>query len=375
MAGTDVLTIDGIGIERVVMPLKAPFETSFGVESERAFWLVTVEGGGLTGYAESVAGDEPYYNEETNETVRHMIRDHLGPRLIGQPITHPDQVLPLFSQVRGNRMAKAALEMAVWDLYGRVHNAPIRELLGGTRDRVPVGVSIGIQPTPADLVAQATRFYAEGYRRLKIKIRPGLDLEPLRAVREALPDAPMMADANSSYALEAASVFQEMDALDLLMVEQPLAEDDLVDHAALQSLIKTPVCLDESIRTHEDAEKAFRIGACRIINIKLGRVGGFSEARQIHDAARRAGHPVWCGGMLESGIGRAANLHITTLPGFTLPGDTSGSDRYWDEDLVDPPFVLGSDGTMAVPGGPGLGVVPDPRRLKRFGSAREHFGK
>jgi O-succinylbenzoate synthase len=371
----DVLRIDGIGIERVVMPLKAPFETSFGVERERAFWLVTVEGGGLTGYAESVAGDEPYYNEETNDTVRHMIRDHLGPRLLGQPIEHPDEVLPLFAQVRGNRMAKAALEMAVWDLYGRVRNAPISALLGGARDRVPVGVSIGIQATPADLVTQATRFFAAGYRRLKIKIRPGLDLEPLRAVRRALPDAPMMADANSAYSLEAVSVFQEMDALDLLMIEQPLAEDDLVDHAELQALIKTPVCLDESIRTQDDAQKAFRIGACRVINIKLGRVGGFSEARRIHDVARAQGYPVWCGGMLESGIGRAANLHITTLPGFTLPGDTSGSDRYWEEDLVDPPFVLEPDGTMAVPRGPGLGVVPDPRRLKRYGGVHEHFVK
>jgi O-succinylbenzoate synthase len=369
------ITIDGIGIQRVVMPLKAPFETSFGVESERAFWLVTVEGGGLTGYAESVAGDEPYYNEETNETIRHMIRDHLGPRLLGHPLEHPDEVLPLFAQVRGNRMAKAALEMAVWDLFGRAQGKPISALLGGTRTSVPVGVSIGIQASVEDLVARATEFWQSGYRRLKIKIRPGLDLEPLAAVRRTLPDAPMMADANSAYSLAHLSVFREMDSLHLMMIEQPLAEDDLVDHAELQAAIQTPVCLDESIRTDEDAEKAFRIGACRIINIKLGRVGGFSEARRIHDRARAAGYPVWCGGMLESGIGRAANLHITTLPGFSLPGDTSGSDRYWEEDLVDPPFVLGADGTMAVPQGPGLGVVPDPKRLARYGGASEHFGK
>ncbi len=365
------LKVEAISWQWVEMPLKAPFETSFGAESVRRFWLVTVYANGLQGYAESVASDEPLYSEETHETVRHMIRDHLGPRLLGAPLAAPEDVSRLFAPFKGNRMAKAALEMAVWDLFGRLDGEPVAHLLGGTRDRVPVGVSIGIQPTVEDLVAQARDFWAAGYRRLKIKIRPGWDMKPLAAVREALPEAPIMADANSAYRLAQIPVFQELDRLQLMMVEQPLNEDDLVDHATLQAAISTPVCLDESIRHREDARHAFQLGSCRIINIKLGRVGGFTEARAIHDLARAGGHAVWCGGMLESGIGRAANLHITSLPGFTLPGDTSGSDRYFHEDLVDPPFRVAADGTLGVPTGPGLGVVPDPARLKRFGGSVE----
>jgi O-succinylbenzoate synthase len=366
----EAVRVDAISWQFVEMPLKAPFETSFGVESVRRFWLVTVWADGAYGYAESVESDEPLYSDETHETVRHMIRDHLGPRLLGAPLMSPEDVPPLFAPFKGHRMAKAALEMAVWDLFGRIEGVPIARLLGGTRERVDVGVSIGIQPTIEDLVAAARDFWAAGYRRLKIKIRPGWDIRPLAAVREAIPEAPVMADANSAYRLDHLPVFQELDRLELMMVEQPLQDGDLIDHATLQAAIRTPICLDESIRTREDARQAFQIGACRIINIKLGRVGGFAEARAIHDLARAGGHPVWCGGMLESGIGRAANLHITSLPGFTLPGDTSGSDRYYAEDLVDPPFRV-QDGTLAVPTGPGLGVVPDPSRLARYGGATE----
>jgi O-succinylbenzoate synthase len=246
-------------------------------------------------------------------------------------------------------------------------------MLGGTRTDIPVGVSIGIQPTARDLVALARDFWAQGYRRLKIKIRPGFDVGPLSAVREALPEAPLMADANSAYTLGDASVLRQLDPLNLMMIEQPLAEDDIINHAALQREIATPVCLDESIRTRADAEKAIALGACRVINVKLGRVGGFSEARAIHDVAKRHQVPVWCGGMLESGIGRAANLAITTLDNFTLPGDTSASERYFEEDLIEPPFRLTDHGTLLVPEGPGIGVVPDPARVAKFSGGHEEL--
>jgi O-succinylbenzoate synthase len=368
------LVVEAITLERIVMPLKAPFETSFGREHERSFFLVTVHSQGLAGYAETVAGEAPLYNEETNVTVHHMIRDFLAPLLFSAPIHDPAEVNERFRPIRHNRMAKAGLEMAVWDWFARSRGVPLYRLLGGTRTEIPVGVSIGIQSSVADTVRVARDFWKAGYRRLKIKIRPGWDVEPLRAVREALPSAPMMADANSAYRLpEAIAVFRELDALNLMMVEQPLAEDDMVDHAALQREIATPVCLDESIRTAEDARKAIALGACQVINIKVGRVGGFAEARAVEETARERGIPVWCGGMLESGVGRAANLHLTSLPGFTLPGDTSASDRYFHEDLIDPPFRLSDHGTLAVPEGPGLGVVPDPDRLSRFSLGREEL--
>lgn len=365
------LAIECITLDKMAMPLKAPFETSFGVEAERRFYLVGVHGGGISGYAETVASDDPLYNEETNGTVHHMIVDIMAPRLFAAPVSHPDEVSRRLWPFRGNRMAKAALEMAVWDWFGKRAGRPLYQLLGGTRTDIPVGVSIGIQRTPEDLVAIARDFWDQGYRRLKIKIRPGMDIVPLAAVREALPDAPMMADANSAYTLAETPVLKELDALHLMMVEQPLGEDDIIDHATLQRAMETPVCLDESIRTQEDARKAIQMGACRIINIKLGRVGGFSEARAIHDLAGQHGIPVWCGGMLESGIGRAANLHLTSLPNFTLPGDTSASDRYFAEDIIDPPFRLTDHGTLRVPEGAGIGVVPDADRVRRYSSHHE----
>ncbi len=370
---TGTLEIDRITLDYVTMPLKTPFETSFGVELARHFYLVGVHGGGLSGYAETVAAEDPLYNEETNQTVHHMIVDVMAPRLLAAPISHPDEVSQRLRPFRGNRMAKAALEMAIWDWFGQRAAAPLYKLLGGARTDIPVGVSIGIQPTPMELVAIARDFWARGYRRLKIKIRPGMDIVPLAAVREALPDAPIMADANSAYTLDQIPVLKELDQLNLMMVEQPLAEDDIIDHAVLQRAIQTPVCLDESIRTRDDARKAIELGACRVINIKLGRVGGFSEARAIHDVAAQHGVAVWCGGMLESGIGRAANLHLTTLANFVLPGDTSASDRYFAEDLIDPPFRLTDHGTLAVPEGPGIGVAPDPERMTRYSSRHEEL--
>jgi O-succinylbenzoate synthase len=375
MGMTEALQIERITLDRVAMPLKAPFETSFGRESVREFYLVTVEAQGIKGYAETVASAAPLYSEETNGTVHHLITDILAPILFRAPIGEATEVRERLRPIRGNRMAKAGLEMAVWDWFARREGRPLYQLLGGTRTDIPVGVSIGIQPQVEDLVALARDYWQQGYQRLKIKIRPGWDVVPLSRVREALPDAPIMADANSAYRLpEAVPVFQELDRLHLMMIEQPLSEDDMIDHAALQREIATPVCLDESIRSAEDAEKAISLGACRIINIKLGRVGGFAEGRAIEQIAREHGVDVWCGGMLESGIGRAANLHLTSLPGFTLPGDTSASDRYFEEDLVDPPFRLTDHGSLQVPVGPGLGVQPDPQRLRRFGRGHEELG-
>ncbi len=369
----DALTVERITLDQVRLPLKAPFETSYGTESERRFYLVGVHADGIAGYAETVATDEPLYSEETNQTVHHLIVDLLAPRLFAAPIAQPEDVARRLRPFRGNRMAKAALEMAVWDWFARRAGEPLHQLLGGSRTDIPVGVSIGIQPTTADLVALARDFWAQGYRRLKIKIRPGMDIAPLAAVREALPDAPVMADANSAYTLDQIPLLKELDQLDLMMVEQPLAEDDIIDHAKLQRAIRTPICLDESIRTREDARKAIEVGACRVINIKLGRVGGFDEARGIHDIAAAHGIPVWCGGMLESGIGRASNLQLTTLGNFVLPGDTSASERYFAEDLIDPPFRLTDRGTLVVPAGPGIGVVPDAARLQHYRTGHEEL--
>ncbi len=369
----DALTLERITLDQVRLPLKTPFETSYGTESERRFYLVGVHADGIVGYAETVATDEPLYSEETNQTVHHLIVDLLAPRLFAAPIARPEDVGRRLRPFRGNRMAKAALEMAVWDWFARRAGKPLHQLLGGSRTDIPVGVSIGIQPTTADLVALARDFWAQGYRRLKIKIRPGMDIAPLAAVREALPDAPVMADANSAYTLDQIPRLKELDQLDLMMVEQPLAEDDLIDHAKLQRAIRTPICLDESIRTREDARKAIEVGACRVINIKLGRVGGFDEARGIHDIAAAHGIPVWCGGMLESGIGRASNLQLTTLANFVLPGDTSASARYFAEDLIDPPFRLTDRGTLVVPAGPGIGVAPEADRLRRYRTGHEEL--
>jgi O-succinylbenzoate synthase len=360
------LRIERITLDAVDMPLKEPFVTSFGREAARRFYLVGIEGDGVTGWAETVAGDLPLYSEETNGTVLHMVRDVLTPLLVRDPIPDPEDVRRRFLPLKGNRMAKAGLEMAVWDWFGRRRGEPLWRLLGGRARDIPVGVSIGIQPSVDRLVAMARSYLAQGYRRLKVKIRPGWDWEPLRALREALPTALIMADANSAYTLAEADTLAQLDPLELMMIEQPLAEDDLVDHAALQRRLRTPICLDESIRSADDARRAIAIGACRVINVKVGRVGGFAEARRLAAVAEAAGIPVWCGGMLESGIGRAANLHLTTLPAFVLPGDTSGSDRYFARDLVDPPFRVTAAGTLALPTGPGLGVEPDPDALRHY---------
>ncbi|MCY0878999.1 MAG: o-succinylbenzoate synthase [Firmicutes bacterium] len=370
------MRIEAVKLDFVQLPLKTPFETSFGIERVKATWLVTVMAEGLAGYAESVADQEPLYSEETHASVYFALKNSVLPRLANREIRQPEDVDAWLQPIRGNRMAKAAIEMAIWDWFARRDGMPLWRLLGGDpeRLRIPVGVSIGIQPSLERLVEVAEAYWRQGYRRLKVKIKPGVDVKPIQQLRRALgPDVPLMADANSAYTLNDMERLKALDEWNLMMIEQPLADDDIVDHHLLAREIKTPVCLDESIRSSEDARKALELGACAIINIKVGRVGGHAMARRVHDVAQIRGAPVWCGGMLETGIGRAHNLHLSTLPNFRLPGDTSASDRYFDEDLIDPPFSLNDDGTLTVPSGAGIGVVPDGKRVARYRTHHEEW--
>jgi O-succinylbenzoate synthase len=357
-----VSRITGIELRLVSLPLVRPFRTSFGEETAKECILAGVRTEDVVGWGECVAGPRPDFSDEFNAAAWMALRDHLGPSILGRSIA-PEDLADAFSHVRGNPMAKATLVMAVLDASLRERDASLAGYLGSSKGRVECGVSVGIAPTNEELQQQVAGYLAEGYRRIKLKIEPGLDVERVDAVRRAHPDIPLSVDANAAYSLSDAPIMKALDAFDLLMIEQPLRHDDLVDHAKLQRLVRTPICLDESIRSAADAAAALEIGACRVINIKQGRVGGLLEGRAIHELALAQGVPVWCGGMLETGLGRAANLALASLPGFTLPGDTSASRRYFAEDLT-PPFEMDADGTMAVPDGPGLGVDPLPDRLE-----------
>ena len=357
------MKIDRIELREVHLPLVHPFETSFGRETEQRVVIVAAYADGLVGYGESAAGIGPWYSYETVETCWHVQRDFLVPILLETTIDRPHEVAERFAPVRGHNMAKTGIEAAVWDLFAKADGVPLSRLLGGERDRIESGVSVGIQPSTDALLDRIGTFLDEGYRRIKIKIKPGWDVAVAAAVRQSFPDARLMVDANSAYTLADAPTLRALDAHDLMMIEQPLGHDDLLDHAKLQERIETPVCLDESIVTPEHARAAIELGSCRIVNIKAGRVGGLTAAVRIHDLCREHGLPVWCGGLLETGIGRAHNLALSTLPGFSLPGDVSASARYYEEDLVDPPFTLDPDGTIPVPDGPGIGVSVDQDRL------------
>ncbi len=367
------MKIEQIELYHVVMRLVSPFETSFGVEQDRACIILAMRAGGLTGYGECVAATEPGYCYETTTTARHILRDFLAPAVLGQELTDIPSLIARYRRVRGHPLAKAGLEMAAWDILGQAQAKSLAQLLGGVRDRVEVGVSVGIQPTTGALVERVGRYIAEGYARIKIKIKPGRDLADVRAVRAAFPDIRLQVDANSAYQLSDAPLFQQMDDLALLLIEQPLAEDDIYDHSKLQPQLKTSICLDESILSADHARAAIELGACRIINIKAGRVSGLLEAKAIHDLCRARGVPVWCGGMLETNIGRASNVALASLLGFSLPGDISASSRYYAEDIADPPFVLNPDSTICVPTAPGLGVQVYRKTLERFTVGHEAF--
>jgi O-succinylbenzoate synthase len=361
-------------MQEIHLALLHPFETSFGRTTERHIIVIRVEDAdGAEGWGECVADESPFYSEEWTESAWAVLEHFLIPAAMGVELESASKIDGLFAHIRGNRMAKAAIETAVWDLEARRRDMPLWRLLGGSRRAIPCGVSIGLQPTTDALLAKIERELAAGYQRIKIKIKPGHDVDLVRAVRERYSDILLMADANSAYTLGDFGILKELDAFDLMMIEQPLAHDDIADHAKLQRQIATAVCLDESIRSAADARDAIDRGACRVINIKLGRVGGHLEARRVEQECREQGIPVWCGGMLEAGIGRAHNIALSTLEGFILPGDVSASARYWDEDIIDPPVMVSAAGTIMPPDGPGIGFRVKRDRIENLTVRKKTF--
>ncbi|MDR5001624.1 o-succinylbenzoate synthase [Brevibacillus parabrevis] len=360
------MKIERVDLQRIKIPLTAPFVTSMGLETHKECILVRAYSGNHVGFGESVAMDVPVYNEEDVDTVWYMLEKYLIPQLFTRDIEHPDQVSEIFSWMRRNQMAKSALEGAVWDLYAKMNGLSLSQALGGTRTTIDVGVSIGIEPTIEKLLERVDGFIRDGYKKIKVKIKPGFDVEPMRAIRHTFgPDVPLMADANSAYTLADIDMLKQLDEFGLIMIEQPLGHDDIIDHATLQRELKTPICLDESIHTVEDARKAIELGSCRIINIKIGRVGGLTDAKKLHDLCAAKSVPVWCGGMQEVGIGRAHNIAIASLSNFTIPGDTSPSHRYFTEDVVTPMIDFVSPGVLSVPTGAGIGFTINEAAILR----------
>jgi len=357
------MRIEQVEIRQIHLPYVSPFETSGWREEGSHAVIVRIWSEGLTGWGEAPVGPAPWYNEETTNTVKTMIHDILAPMLMRHDITDPSDVQRLFAPVRANRMAQAGLEFAVWDWFGRARQESLQQMLGGVRDRIRVGVSVGIQPDIDALLKVVDAYIADGYQRIKLKIKPGWDIEPTRAVRETWPNLLLQVDANSIYTLDDAEHLAELDEFGLLLIEQPLAHDDIIDHAKLQRALRTPICLDESIVSPEHARWAIELRACGVINIKPARVGGFAASKQIHDMAKAADIPVWCGGMLETGIGRAANVALASLPNFMLPGDVSANARYYTRDVVTNPFTLNADSTLSVPTAIASGAEVDEEYL------------
>jgi O-succinylbenzoate synthase len=348
----------------VKLPMVRSFATSSSTKSHQSHILVKLHAGGLVGWGECASPSDPYYCEETTETCWHILKDFLLPSVLGKPWATAEELTGRYAKLKRNNFAKAGLEMACWDLLAQAEGRPLHELLGGTRQEILSGVSLGVESRIEDLFALIDQYLGEGYRRIKLKIAPGKDVAVIARVRERYPDVPLMADANSAYNLADAPTLKQLDQFNLMMIEQPLAHDDIVDHAALQAQLQTPICLDESIISVDDARKALQLGSGRIINIKVSRVGGLLNAKRIHDYCHEQGVPVWCGGMHEFGVGRAANLAISSLPGYSLPGDVSGSDKYYHEDIVEPP-IRATNGAIPVPSGPGLGYAVDEERVAR----------
>ncbi len=370
------MIISSIELREIRLPLIDFFETSFGRTTERRILLVrVVDADGAAGWGECVAGEGPFYCEEWTETAWSTITTFLAPAVAGKEISSAADVWGLMRAVRGNRMAKAGIETACWDLEARRLGLPLWRHLGGTKREISCGVSIGIQDTPAALIEKIEKELNAGYQRIKIKIKPGWDVDIVRDVRERFPDIRLMGDANSAYTLDDVSLFKQLDEFNLMMLEQPLAHDDIFNHAELQKQIVTPVCLDESIRSSDDAKHAASLQACRIINVKLGRVGGHAEAKRVEHVCRESRIPVWCGGMLESGIGRAHNIAMSTLEGFTLPGDVSASSRYWAEDIIDPPVTVSPSGTITAPDEQGIGFEVKMDRIQRLTVRKEIINK
>lgn len=367
------LNLERLELREIELPLLCPFETSFGRITSRRILIVRVfDKSGASGYGECVAMEGPFYNHETVDTAWLITTNHIASLLRHRHVTGADQVNNALAPIRGNQMAKAGVEAAVWDLEAKLAGRPLWQHIGGVREEISCGVSIGLQETTDTLIEKVTYELESGYQRIKIKIKPGRDVQLVEAVRARFPYIRLSVDANSAYSLNGdLGMVKQLDQYNLLMIEQPLAPGDLVDHAVLQRAIKTPICLDESIVTFTDARHARELGSCQIINIKLGRVGGYTEARMIHAYAFDHGTPVWCGGMLESGIGRAHNVALSTLPGFTLPGDVSASKRYWEEDIVEPPVTLSRHGTIKAPTAPGIGYEVNEARVEALTVRRE----
>jgi o-succinylbenzoate synthase len=364
------MKLESAEIRLVRLPLLHPFQISSGTMTERYFILLTLRSQGLEGYGESVMDVIPYWREETLPGALELLKSVLLPAVIGKSFNNPNALVETFAYLKGNRMAKATLETAFWDVWAKSLGQPLANVLGGTRDAVPVGVSLGIQADLNVTLRQVEAHLQLGYKRIKLKIQPGHDLSVVSLVRQNFPDAHLTVDANSAYTLSDARVFQQLDEQLLDYIEQPLAFDDLHDHAKLQAMLHTPLCLDESIQDAGFARKALESGAARVINIKTGRVGGHLESRKIHDLAQAFGAPVWCGGMLESGIGRAHNIHLSTLENFSKPGDTSSSSRYWKQDIINEPLEV-ENGMMPVPVGPGIGVTLNMQALENVTEGSE----
>jgi len=367
------LQLEKIELREIELPLKYPFETSFGRTTRRRILIVKAfDKSGATGYGECVAMENPFYNHETIDTAWLMTTKYIAPLLSAARVERAAQVDEALAPIRDNRMAKAGIEAAVWDLEAKLLQTPLWKHIGGTREEIACGVSIGLQKTTDALIEKVAHEVESGYQRIKLKIKPGKDVQLVKAVRQKFPSITLSVDANSAYQFETdAPLFKQLDEYNLLMIEQPLAPGDLVDHAKLQREIKTPICLDESIVSLRDARHAHELGACRIINIKLGRVGGFGESRAIQSFAQAHEMPVWCGGMLETGIGRAHNIALSTLPGFTLPGDVSASARYWEEDIIEPPVVVSPEGTIIAPVNPGIGYEVKENLIEKLAVKRE----
>ncbi len=366
------MKIESLTLHHISMPLVSPFETSFGRETGRECAIVEIKSEGLTGWGECVASYNPGYSYETTGTAMHILKDFIAPLILDKDIKDALDFQNRVEGIRGHHLAKAGVEMALWDLLGKREGKSLRQLFGGIRDKVEVGVSVGIQDSPEKLIETVAGFVKDGYARVKLKIKPGKDVSFAGAVRSAFPDIRLQVDANSAYSMNDADSLKPLDDLNLLLIEQPLFEDDIWDHHKFQAKFNTPVCLDESIVSPRHARYAIEMKACKIINIKAGRLGGLSQGIMVHDLCRENNMPVWCGGMLETGIGRASNLALASLPNFILPGDVSASDRYYKRDITNERFVLNSDSTIDVPTGHGLGVTVDEDALKSY--TRERVG-
>ncbi|MHA6258850.1 o-succinylbenzoate synthase [Sporosarcina sp. CAU 1771] len=367
------MIIKEIIVRAMKMKMKKPFTTSFGTVQEKKFLLIEViDELGSSGWGESVAFEAPWYTEETYKMNKHIIQDFLIPLVLGKEIKHPDEVTQLFAPVRQNNMSKSAIEGAIWDAYAKRNRMSLSEALGGTLKKIDVGISIGIQKSEQELVDIVRSYIEEGYKRVKVKIMPGKDIVVIRELRKYFPDIPLMVDANSAYTLADVELLQRFDEFNLLMIEQPLAADDFIDHAVLQKELKTPICLDESIHSFEDTRIAIELGSCQVINVKSGRVGGLTEAKKIHDYCMAHQIPVWCGGMFESGIGRAHSVALSSLSNFVLPGDIAGSSRYWKEDVIAPEVIV-ENGYITVPTDYGIGYEPNMKVMDKYTTRKRNY--